>query len=40
MQTDQTGQAMCGLTSTVLAGNTPVVGTGAWSIISGAGGNN
>jgi len=30
--------AMCGLTSTTLAANTPAVGTGAWSIVSGAGG--
>jgi len=29
---------MCGLTSTTLAANTPAVGTGAWSIVSGAGG--
>lgn len=35
---DQTGASMCGLTSTTLAGNTPVVGTGLWSIASGAGG--
>ena len=35
---DQTGAAMCGLTSTNLAGNTPVVGTGLWTIVSGAGG--
>jgi len=35
---DQTGAAMCGLTSTTLAANTPAVGTGAWSIVSGAGG--
>ena len=36
--TDQTGLAMCGLTSTTLAANTPVIGTGSWSIIGGAGG--
>ena len=36
---DQTGAATCGLTSVTLAGNTPTVGTGAWSIQSGAGGN-
>ena len=35
---DQTGAATCGLTSTTLAGNTPAVGTGTWTIISGAGG--
>src|SRR5207244_4444963 len=29
---------MCGVTSTTLAANTPVVGTGAWSMVSGAGG--
>ncbi|MBL0047143.1 MAG: HYR domain-containing protein [Bacteroidetes bacterium] len=33
---DQTN--LCGVTSTVLAANTPSVGTGTWSIISGAGG--
>jgi hypothetical protein len=36
---DQTSSATCGLTSVTLAGNSPSVGTGAWSIISGAGGN-
>jgi gliding motility-associated-like protein len=36
---DQTGASMCGLTSTTLAANTPAIGTGAWSIISGTGGN-
>jgi gliding motility-associated-like protein len=35
---DQTGAATCGLTVVTLAANTPVVGTGTWSIISGAGG--
>jgi gliding motility-associated-like protein len=35
---DQTDAAMCGLTSTTLAGNTPAIGTGTWSIIAGAGG--
>ena len=35
---DQTGALMCGLTTVTLAANTPVVGTGAWSIISGLGG--
>ncbi len=35
---DQTGAtAICG-TSTTLAGNTPVTGTGLWSVVSGAGG--
>src|SRR5690606_26506493 len=33
---DQTN--LCGVTSTTLAANTPGVGTGAWSIVSGAGG--
>ncbi|MEI6049854.1 MAG: gliding motility-associated C-terminal domain-containing protein [Bacteroidota bacterium] len=36
--TDQTGAAMCGLTSTTLAANTPVTGTGSWTIIGGTGG--
>ncbi|MGC1240227.1 MAG: hypothetical protein WA874_01505, partial [Chryseosolibacter sp.] len=31
-------QLLCGATSTALAGNTAGVGTGAWSIVSGAGG--
>lgn len=35
---DQTSALMCGLTSTALAANTPSVGTGSWSIVSGAGG--
>jgi len=35
---DQTGAATCGLTSVTLAANAPAVGTGAWSIVSGAGG--
>jgi gliding motility-associated-like protein len=35
---DQTGASMCGLTTATLAANAPVVGTGAWTIISGAGG--
>src|SRR5439155_27299915 len=35
---DQTGAATCGLTTVTLAANTPVVGTGSWSIVSGAGG--
>ena len=29
---------MCGLTTATLAANTPAVGTGAWSIVSGMGG--
>ncbi len=29
---------LCGTTSTTLAGNTPVVGTGLWTIVSGTGG--
>ena len=36
--TDQTGSAMCGITSTTLAANTPLTGTGLWTIISGTGG--
>ena len=32
-------QAICGITTATLAGNTPVVGTGLWTIVSGAGGN-
>jgi len=32
-------QALCGITTAVLAGNTPVVGTGLWTIVDGAGGN-
>src|SRR5678809_376747 len=35
---DQTGASTCGLTSVTLAGNTPAVGTGLWTIVSGAGG--
>ena len=35
---DQTGASTCGLTSVTLAGNSPTVGTGAWSIVSGVGG--
>ncbi len=35
---DQTGLSMCGLTSTVLEGNTPTVGSGLWTIVSGTGG--
>ena len=36
--TDQTGSSTCGLTTVTLAGNTPTVGTGQWSVISGVGG--
>ena len=35
---DQTGASTCGLTSVTLAANSPTVGTGAWSIVSGTGG--
>src|SRR6185503_8365076 len=35
---DQTDAATCGLTTVTLAGNAPTVGTGSWSIVSGAGG--
>ena len=35
---DQTGAATCGLTTVTLAANSPTVGTGAWSIVSGTGG--
>ena len=35
---DQTGALTCGLTSVLLAGNNPSVGTGHWSIVSGTGG--
>src|SRR5678809_56749 len=35
---DQTDAATCGLTSVTLAANAPAVGTGSWSIVSGAGG--
>ena len=35
---DQTGASTCGLTSVTLAGNSPTVGTGLWTIISGTGG--
>lgn len=31
-------QTLCGATSTALSGNTPVVGTGTWTIFSGTGG--
>jgi gliding motility-associated-like protein len=30
---------LCGVTNTTLAANTPTVGTGAWTIVSGTGGN-
>lgn len=35
---DQTGTSTCGLTSVTLAANTPTIGTGSWSIVSGSGG--
>ncbi|MEQ1746989.1 MAG: BspA family leucine-rich repeat surface protein [Saprospiraceae bacterium] len=35
---DQTGAATCGQTQVTLAANTPTIGTGAWSIVSGTGG--
>src|SRR5439155_965462 len=35
---DQTGAALCGVISTTLAANTPIVGRGTWSIVSGSGG--
>jgi hypothetical protein len=35
---DQTGLATCGLTLVTLAANTPTVGTGQWSVVSGTGG--
>jgi PKD domain len=35
---DQTNNATCGLTTVTLGGNTPTFGTGAWSVVSGAGG--
>ena len=35
---DQKGIAMCGLTNTTLAGNTPLIGVGTWSVVSGIGG--
>jgi hypothetical protein len=31
-------QTLCGITTVVLGGNTPIVGTGLWSIVSGSGG--
>ncbi|MES2394681.1 MAG: gliding motility-associated C-terminal domain-containing protein [Bacteroidota bacterium] len=35
---DQINAATCGLTSANLAANAPIIGTGSWSIFSGAGG--
>lgn len=35
---DQNGSGTCGLTTVTLAANSPSVGVGSWSIISGAGG--
>ncbi len=35
---DQTGIATCGLTSVQLAGNSPSVGNGNWTVVSGTGG--
>lgn len=35
---DRTDLSTCGLTSVILAANTPAIGTGTWSIISGSGG--
>lgn len=35
---DQTSSATCGLTTVTLSANVPSIGTGAWSIVSGAGG--
>jgi hypothetical protein len=35
---DQTGSSTCELTQVTLAGNTPTVGSGAWSIQAGTGG--
>lgn len=35
---DQTGSSTCGLTSVALSGNTPTIGNGSWTVISGAGG--
>ena len=31
-------QSLCGASSATLAGNTPVIGSGLWTIISGTGG--
>ena len=35
---DQIGAATCGLTTVTLAGNSPAIGTGLWTIQSGTGG--
>ena len=35
---DQTDALTCGLTTVTLAGNSPSVGTGSWTIVSGTGG--
>ncbi|MBB3842153.1 hypothetical protein FHS57_006184 [Runella defluvii] len=35
---DQTGATTCGITQVTLSGNTPTVGTGSWSVVSGTGG--
>ncbi|MEP6556783.1 MAG: hypothetical protein ABJB11_24720, partial [Ferruginibacter sp.] len=35
---DQLSSATCGLTTVTLAGNAPSIGTGLWTIVSGAGG--
>ncbi|UAY50643.1 PKD-like domain-containing protein [Ferruginibacter albus] len=35
---NQTGNATCGLTTVAMNANTPLVGTGQWSIVSGTGG--
>ncbi|WP_281323664.1 gliding motility-associated C-terminal domain-containing protein [Flavobacterium sp. IMCC34518] len=35
---DQIGATTCGLTTVTLGGNTPTVGTGKWTIVSGTGG--
>lgn len=35
---DQASALLCGLSSTVLAANTPSVGSGSWSVVSGTGG--
>jgi len=35
---DQIGGSTCGLTSVTLSANTPLVGAGVWSIVSGTGG--
>lgn len=35
---DQSGSALCGATSTPLAANSPAVGNGLWTLVSGVGG--